>query len=107
MMRVSLWTGLLVTGMFLAGCVNVDAKGPENLWGEPAPAASVSEADSGSKADLLRENRELRDRIDWLEERNHKSARKLRELQDEEEDLREEMGRIAAERDRYRRAAGY
>ena len=106
MMRVSLWTGLLMTRMFLAtGCVN--AKAPENLWGEPAPAASVSEADPNSKASLLRENHELRERIDWLEEQNHKSARKLRELQREEEDLREEMDRIAAERDRYKRAAGY
>ena len=107
MMRTSLRTGLLLTAGFLAaGCVNVDARPPEDLWGSPPPS-SVSQADPDNKADLLRENRELHARIDWLEEQNRKCARKLRDLQRDEEDLRDEMEQIADERDRYKRAAGY
>ena len=105
MPKTILLTCLGIAGLLLSGCVNVDARPPENLWGDPPPAASVSEADSGSKADLLRENRELHDRIDWLEEQNRRSAKKLRDLQREEEDLRAEMEQIATERDRYKWAA--
>lgn len=107
MRTIILLTCAGIAGLLLPSCVNVDAKGPESLWGSSPPSASVSEADPDSKAGLLRENRELNNRIDWLDEQNRKSARRLRELQRDEEELRSEMERIAAERDRYRQAAGY
>lgn len=90
------------------GCVNVDAKAPEDIsWGSPSPPASIAKADPSSKSDLLRENQQLRERVAWLEEQNRKSAKKSKELENEKQDIQAEMDRIAAERDRYRRAAGY
>jgi hypothetical protein len=97
-----IWMGLPT------GCVKVDATAPENVsWGSPAPPASIAKADPSSKSDLLRENQQLRERVAWLEEQNRKSAKKSKEFENEKQDIQAEMDRIAAERDRYRRAAGY
>ncbi len=105
---------LLCASLFLiwmampTGCVKVDARAPEDgSWGSPPPPASIPKASPSSKSDLLRENQQLRERVAWLEEQNRKSATKSSELEDEKRDIRAEMDRIAAERDRYRRAAGY
>ena len=109
MTRVLLCAGLLLICMGLPiGCVKVDAKAPENIsWGSPPPPASIPQAEPGSKSGLLSENQQLRDRIAWLEEQSRKSARKSKELDSEKQDIQAEMGKIAAERDRYKRAAGY
>ncbi len=89
----------------LAGCVKVDAKAPENMgWGSPAPAASIPQADPSSKADLLRENQQLRWRVAWLDEQNRKLAKKSGELENDNREIQTEMAKIAAERDRYIRA---
>ncbi len=109
MARYLLCASLFLIWMGLpTGCVKVDAKAPENIsWGSQPPPASIPRADPSSKSDLLRENQQLRERVTWLEEQNRKSATKSRELEDEKQDIQAEMDKIAAERDRYRRAAGY
>ena len=107
MARAILWAGLVSTWLGLAGCVNVNAKAPDfSSWGAPPPAASIAKADPANKSDLLRENQHLKDRIADVESQNGKDARKIKKLDDEKVDLRNEMDKIASERDRYRRSAG-
>jgi len=97
---------VLATGA-LSGCVRVNAKAPEDIpWVTPAPAASVPRAEPGSKADLLRENQQLRERIAWLDEQNRESAKKHSELESDKREIQAEMAKIAAQRDRYLRARG-
>jgi len=89
----------------LAGCVKVDAHAPENIgWGSPPPAASIPQANAASKADLLRENQQLRQRVAWLDEQNRKLAKKSGEIEADKREIQTEMAKIAAERDRYIRA---
>ena len=109
MIKVFLCASLLLTSICLpVGCIKVDAKAPENIsWGSPPPVASIPRADPGSKSYLLRENQQLRDRVAWLEEQNRKSARKSTELTGDKQDIQAEINKVAAERDRYKRAAGY
>ena len=108
MARYLLCASLLLIWMGVpAGCVKVDAKAPENFsWGAPPPPASIPRADPASKSDLLRENQQLRERVGWLEEQDRKSAKKLADLEKDKREIQAEMNKIAAERDRYRRAAG-
>ena len=108
MTKVLLCAGLLLilTGL-PAGCVNVDAKAPDNIsWGSPPPAASIPQANPTSKSDLIRENHQLRDRVAWLEEQARKSPEKSRQLAGDKQEIQADMAKIAADRDRYRRAAG-
>lgn len=94
----------------LSGCVSVKARPPESvhLGGtelySAAPPSQIPSADPSDMQDLQRENRQLRERIAWLEEQNRKSSRKYEKLGDEMDEIRHEMDRIAAERDRYKRA---
>ena len=99
---------LLMASAWLGGCVNVQAKAPEGMgsWGTPPPPASVAKASPNSKADLLRENQQLRDRVAWLENQNRKSCKKYSGLEKDKAEIRADMDKIAAERDRYRRQAG-
>jgi len=103
---VSLFLAAMPAAMgSLAGCVKVDAKAPENIgWGSPPPAASIPSADPASKADLLRENQQLRQRVAWLEERIRKLDEKSREIEADKREIQADMAKIAAERDRYLRA---
>jgi len=110
MKKTILCTSLLLIAMSaFTGC-SVQAKAPENLglgaWGSPPPPASIPRADPTSKADLLRENQQLRQRVAWLDEQNRKSARKYSELESDKREIQADMAKIAAERDRYLRAAG-
>lgn len=109
MVRTLLCLGLLLAGLSLAGgCYNVNAKAPENLMGSSSPPPTyVPPADRSSKADLLRENQQLRERIAWLEDEARKSAKKNNELTREKQEILADTKKIAAERDRYKRAAGY
>lgn len=106
MKRTILRGSLLLIAMgALAGCVRVNAKAPRNIpWYTPAPLASIPRGDPTSKADLLRENRQLRERIAWLDEQNRKSTRKYGELESDKREIQADMAKIAAERDRYLRA---
>lgn len=108
MKRTILCGSLLLIAMgALAGCVRVNAKAPRDIpWYTPAPPASIPRADPTSKADLLRENQQLRQRVAWLDERNRKSARKHGELESDKREIQADMAKIAAERDRYLRARG-
>lgn len=106
MARSILMVGLLGLLVQAGGCLKIDAKAPTSYpYGEPPPPASIPAADPTSKADLLRENQQLRDRVAYLESQNTRSASKSSKLQTEKQDLRTEMDKVAAERDRYRRAA--
>jgi hypothetical protein len=103
----------LCAGLFLvliglsAGCVKVDAKAPDNVsWGSPQPTASIPQANPTDKADLLRENQQLRDRVAWLEGQNRRSAGKSKDLAGDKQDIQADMVKISAERDRYKRAVG-
>ena len=106
MKRTILIASLLLAAMgSLAGCVNVNAKAPESMgWGSPPPQASIPPADPASKADLLRENQQLRQRVAWLDEQNRKLAKKSGELESDKREIQADMAKIAAERDRYLRA---
>ncbi len=108
MARSILCISLLILAMgALSGCVKVNAKAPENIpWLTPAPTASVPRAEPTSKADLLRENQQLRERIAWLDKQNRKSAKKHSELENDKREIRADMAKIAAQRDRYLRARG-
>jgi hypothetical protein len=108
MAKYLLCASLFLMGILLSGCVNVDAKAPENIgsWSSPAPPASIPKANPGSKGDLLRENQQLRERIAWLEDQNEKSVKKSRDLKNDKQEIQGDMDKIAAERDRYKRAAG-
>jgi len=102
--------GLLVVVAGLSGCVNV--KGPEriDIGGEavysPPPTSVIPPADPSSSTDLRRENTQLRQRIAWLEGQNRKLDKKLADLQKDIDSIRADMNKIAAERDRYKKAAG-
>jgi peptidoglycan hydrolase CwlO-like protein len=107
MKRTILIASLLLAAMgSLAGCVKVDAHAENIGWGSPPPAASIPQADPASKADLLRENQQLRQRVAWLDDQNRKLAKKSGELESDKREIQAEMAKIAAERDRYLRAAG-
>jgi hypothetical protein len=98
---------MLICTALPAGCIRVDAKAPRDIsWGAPPPPASIPRADPTSKADLLRENQQLRDRVAWLENQSRKSAGKHREQEGDKQEIRADMAKLAAERDRYQRAAG-
>ncbi len=108
MRNTILCAGLLLAAVIIpAGCVRVNAKAPQDIpWYSPAPTASIPQADPAGKDDLLRENRQLRERITWLDKQNRKSAKKYSELQADKREIQAEMAKIAAQRDRYLRAAG-
>jgi len=108
MARPILCISLLILAMgVLSGCVRVNAKAPEDIpWVTPAPTASVPRAQPNSKADLLRENQQLRERIAWLDEQNRKLAKEHSELKSDKREIQADMAKIAAQRDRYLRARG-
>jgi hypothetical protein len=109
MVKYIFWASLLVMMGLIAGCVNVDAKAPKNIPyvnASPAPSGSIAKANPSSKGDLIRENQQLRDRIAWLEEQNAKSAKKSRDLKNDKQDIQGDIDKVAAERDRYKRALG-
>jgi hypothetical protein len=109
MPRTLIWVSLVLVPLGVgSGCMKVDVKAPEDIsWGSPPPAASIPKADPDSKSDLIRENHQLRERVAWLEEQNRRSANKSNELENEKQGVQSETDKLAAERDRYRRAAGY
>jgi hypothetical protein len=98
------------TAMFLsailAGCATVtvpDYAG--GSWGRPEPSAAITPGNPNDKADLVRENTELRDRLAWVESRNRSLSRKYNDLADDMAKAREKTSQYAADRDRYKAAA--
>jgi len=107
MRRILLIVLLLAAAGALGGCFKADVKLPKNLGGGSPPSVSaIPRADPASKADLLRENQQLRRRAAWLDEQNRKAAKKYAKLENEQREIQDDMVKIAAERDRYLRAAG-
>jgi hypothetical protein len=91
---------------FMAGCATVtvpDYSG--GSWGQPEPSAVVTPGNPNNKADLVRENTELRDRLAWVENRNRSLSRKYNDLADDMAKARQKTDQYAAERDRYKAAA--
>jgi hypothetical protein len=106
MVKYIFWASLMMMGL-TAGCVNVDAKAPENipyLNSSPPPTSSIAKANPSSKSDLVRENQQLRERIAWLEDQNANSMKKSQKLKNEKQDIQGDIDKIAAERDRYKKA---
>jgi hypothetical protein len=94
----------VAAAVMLPGCFKADVRLPENIGvGSPAPGAAIAPADPSSKADLLRENQQLRARIAWLDEQSRESAKDFAELENEQREIQADMAKIAAERDRYLR----
>ena len=103
MQKTTLLAILLLLGAGLAaGCAKVEAKAPQGLYrAEPPPLSAIQRADPKDKADLLRENQQLRDRLDWLGQRAEKSDKKYQSLGKEEQEVQAEMKRLDAEINRY------
>jgi hypothetical protein len=93
----------------LWGCGKASVTIPDNYGipgGSPPPPATIVPADANSHADLVRENQQLRARVAWLENQNRRSSGKYESLAKDEDEIRADMKKIAAERDRYRKEAG-
>ena len=102
-MRTSLCVSLVAIGLGMAaGCVKVDAKAPS--FDKSPPPATVTSAVDDDKADLLRENRQLRGRIAWLEKENRKLADKARDREEDVDDLFWEIEQLEADCERFRSA---
>ena len=108
MTRMLLAMGTAVfLSVLLAGCANVTV--PDYAgggWGQPEPSATITPASANDKADLVRENGQLRDRLAWVENQNRKQSKKYNDLADDMAKAREKTDQYAAERDRYKAAAG-
>ena len=74
MIRMLLTIAAGVMLLFL-GCYKADVQVPDyGSWGQPPPPAIITPANPNDKADLIRENQELRDRLAWVENQNHHDA---------------------------------
>ncbi len=94
---------------FMAGCVSGTATVPDysgGSWGQPEPPATITPASPNNKADLVRENYQLRDRLAWVVNQSQKQSKKYDDLGDDMAKVRQKRDQYAAERDRYKAAAG-
>lgn len=108
MSRIAILAGAVLLAA-AAGCFKATL--PESIDvgtynGSPAPPSYVAPADAGNSADVRRENAQLRQRVAYLEDQNHRLSKKSADLGREMDDIRADMGKIAVERDRYRQEAG-
>lgn len=93
--------GVVLTGVL--GCMKVDATVPAHGgWGAPEPPAVITRANPSNKADLVRENTQLRDRLAWVEGQNRKLSNKYNEITDDITKARAKRDQYAAERDMYK-----
>ena len=102
------WAAMLLSA-FMAGCASATVTVPDYSgggWGQPEPSATITRANTNDKADLVRENTELRDRLSWVENRNRSLSKKYNEQGNEMAEARQKRDQYAAERDRYRTAGG-
>lgn len=96
--------GLLA--LALGGCWRADVTIPDYGGSGPAPGLQVAPANPNSKADLLRENHELRAANQWLRDQNAKDSRSYDKMAREKQEIQAEIQRARSQRDRYRSAAG-
>ena len=102
-MRTILIVSLVAIGLGMtAGCVKVDAKAPS--FDRSPPPATVTYAANSDKADLLRENQQLRNRLAWLGKENRKLADKSYDLGEDIDELLDEIDKLDSECERFRRA---
>lgn len=99
--------GVALATALLAGCATIDVPRTPDVYvgGGPPPPAAVAPGDPGIPGDLQRENHQLKARIAWLEDQIRRSNSKLRGKDEDIAELRAELNKLAAERDRYRREA--
>jgi hypothetical protein len=106
MERIALAIGCALALWNLGGCMKVDAQVPAyGGWGQPEPPAVITPASPGNKADLVRENTQLRDRLTWVQNDNRKLGHKYSEITDDITKARAKRDQYAAERDQYRSGA--
>jgi len=88
-----------------AGCFKADVTVPDVPYASsPAPPANIVKANPGDRADLIRENQQLRQRVAWLEQDSARLDKKVRSLQNDQVKIQADIDKYAAERDRYRHA---
>ena len=91
----------------LLGCFKADVQVPDyGNWGQSPQPAVVTPANPNDKADLIRENTELRNSVAWYENQNSRQAHKYKDLADDMTKVREKRDQYARERDQYKAAAG-
>lgn len=117
-MKVSLWPPcllLLCCCLAFAGCFKADVRAPERIsvggeqvYGAPPPPAlaQIPPANPNNIDDLRRENQQLRARSDYLADQNRRLARKYDDQAKDIANIQQDMNKIQAERDRYKRALG-
>jgi len=90
------------------GCYKADVTVPSGPYytSTPEPSAQVAPAAANDRAGLLRENQQLRQRIAWLDQDNIRLDAKIHSLQKDQAEIQSDINRAAAQRDRYRQAAG-
>ena len=108
MTRTLLATGTaMLLSILGAGCFRADVEVPDySGYGQPAPPAHITPGDPNDKADMLRENQQLRDRLAYLENQNRRLTKKYQSLGADMAKVREETKRLESERDRYNAEAG-
>jgi len=96
---------LLTACVALPGCFSFkgDVGVPEGYGMAPTPTSSIPQANPNDKADLIRENQQLRERVAWLDNENRKDAGRYAKKENEVAEIQADMARIAAERDQYLR----
>lgn len=103
MARAILFVCLLFLAAGLWGCVNAHVTIPDySSYMSAPPPATIPKADPSSKADLLRENQQLRDRTAYLEREIASGQKKSAKLDGEARDVQAKIQKVEAERDRYK-----
>jgi len=86
-----------------AGCFNFHAEVPEPPgFGEAPPSSDVRPADPNDKADVIRENQELRARNAWLERQIEGRRKKHHDLTRDQKSLQADIDRAKREQEQYR-----
>ena len=85
-----------------AGCFNFHAEVPEPPgFGDAPPSGDVRKANPTDKADVIRENQELRARIAWLERQIEGRQKKRDDLRRDQQNIQADIDRTQRERARY------
>ncbi len=99
-------SGIIALAALAGGCGQGDVKVRYPTWGTEAPPATIAPANPNDPSDIRRENVQLKQRIDWLNERIGKSDSDYKKKQRDVEEIKADIAKATAERDRYKRAAG-
>ncbi len=99
--------GAALGAILVGGCFKADVEVPSYAgWGRPAPAANIPPANPNDKADLVRENQQLNDRLAYLEEQNRKLSGKSQNQKREMAKIQSQIDDLSRQRDQYKRELG-